>query len=83
MSQIASNSQSVVLGTVGGVLAIGAITVISIVSVVIMVVVHMRRNQKSIPVEKGRSSCVSLWVVLLVYCFTAVPYLTNFLNCTL
>ena len=56
MSQTASKTQSVhvVLGTAGGVLAIGAIAVVSmIVSVVIAVVVHMRRKQKSIPVEKG------------------------------
>ena len=50
---VASNSQSVVLGTIGGVLAFGAIAVTGIVSVVFTVVVHMRRKQKSIPVEKG------------------------------
>ena len=75
MSQAASNTQSVhvVLGTVGGVLAIGAIAVVSIVSVVIVVVVHMRRKQKSIPVEKGGL------IVFVCELFTG-QYLTNFLH---
>ena len=49
-----SDSLSVVLGAVGGLLAAGAITVISVASVIIMVV--MIRKQKRKMFEKGCTS---------------------------
>ena len=49
-----SDSQLVVLGAVGGLLAAGAITVISVASVIIMVVVIRKHKRKMS--EKGCTS---------------------------
>ena len=50
---LASNShdQSVLLGIVGGALAVGAILAISVVSAII--VVFMMKKRKRMPLEKG------------------------------
>ena len=47
----ASDVQSVVLGVVGGVLAVGAILAISVASAII--VVFMMKKKKRTPLEKG------------------------------
>ena len=69
MLPAASNSQSAILGVVGGLLAVGAITVISVVLVVIVIMVPVVMKRKPRRMMKGRSifgNC-SVCVGLLYY----------------
>ena len=48
MSPVSSNTQSAIVGVVGGLLAVGAITVIGVASVVIVIMVVVKRSPKRI-----------------------------------